>query len=653
MKFFMLKKFPSIKKYFTRKWKLVYFILFLFFIFNSGLFFLIHGLKINLNTRMNRMLNHYGILVDISPVRTSFIPYPHLRIKRLHLNIDHETHLTFHDIKIDIDLWKLMVNRELIVKKIYILDTMIKVKGHIDPEIIKNSKDLIKKGFYIPPEKVEHILKRVRYYIRMIPNQFNYSESLFASKVDIVIEDIDTEKPFIVANQVDLKNINRDLLTIHIDGRMQNWFFTSLDLEIWKDKENELNWIKRIIVFHSGKFDLDFFNSGINRLENQYSGDIDYYHAFTLKFPLKKIDHYGSFYFNNIHIKDSRTKSLFRIHSSNPLRIHFAGFADQDKTILPYLVFYYRDKVITGNMEWIYKKFSLDFNFEKGNIPYLYLMEIAPDTKPGFVTILKNSKVFFQYLRLNPWKESLIGGFYIDLKLGHKDFEKPITAAGSFSIFNHNLFSKKIEITGYNTNLIISDFQYLNFQRILFNATGKVSSLWGFKKSRGFFNIQLQADCYHTSYQVMCQKNPYYISGNKIFIPSGTASRFFRLMSVDFFKYWKSFKSRSEIEINKIQLNGYLMDDTAYVKNSILDSDIGYFRLNGYYNLFKKDSMITLRFFPLNMDKFVQRIPIIGAPFEKAIAFTSEIIIYLELKNEGWKVKRFFIGKGVEKLNKK
>lgn len=635
----------------TRKWKIIFFLVFLSALFNAGLFFLIHGLKIDLNKSMNASLNKYGILVDITPVRTSFIPYPHLKIKKLYMNIDNETYLTFKDLKIDIDLWVLMMERKLMVKKIFILDTKIRIKGKIDHKIIEESKRFIRRGFYIEQGKVDHILKRIRHYIHMIPHQFDYTESLFASKADIIIEDINQEDAFIRANRIKLKNTSKDLLNISIDGRIQNWFNTNLRLEIFKNPKSSKNWINRINVYHKGKFDLDYFNNGLSGLKNIYAGDIGYYHAFTLSFPLKKIRHYGNFRLYNIQVKDGNKKDLITINSKNPLMIHFAGTADADKTLLPYFVIYYRKAVLTGSVEWVYKKFLVELKFEKGNIPYRYVNEIAPSSKLGFASVTSASSIGLKRFRYNPWTSHNEGLFDINFFLRPHNSKMMVQAYGRMRLYDSSFFSRVIRITGYNTDISMRNFQYYHNNRLIFNASGNLSSLWGFDNSRGYFNLNIQMDCMIYSYRIFCQKKPYQITGKKIYIPAGTASRFFRLMSVDFFSYWKSFKARSEVEIKRMNISGYIFDDVAHIKNSTIDSDIGFFRLNGYYNLMKADSKITVRFFPLNMDKFISKIPIIGVPFEKAMALTSEMILYFQMNPNGWHLNRFFIGRGLERLN--
>ncbi len=634
-----------------RKTVIIGFIFILLLFFHAGLYFLIHGLKMDLNNDMNALLNEYGILVDISTVRTSFIPYPHLYIDKYYMNVDNDTFLTFRKIKIDVDLWQLVFNQKLMVRNIYVGHTNIRVKGKSHDKIIRESREALKKGFFMEKAKVDFILQRIQHYIRMIPHQFDYTESLFAAQVDIVLEGVDTESPFIVARQVTLKNKDPHLLTVSVVGTLQQWLHVNLDLEIWKNPDDPDNWIQKIHVFQKGHLELDHLNAGIPGLVYQYTGNIRYFHSMSFGFPLKEIKHYGNVFVDNLEIREAY-ETLIRIQPSDSARVNFGGNADASGLSLKNITIYLNHEPILADMEWNYAAFRMTFLFQNAAIPYYRVNRLAPSTKIPGLRLYSPSNLVLGKVVIHPWSEDIYAQFYLDLNVQPISLSMPARLTGSFYMINSVLFSRLVTISGLDTKVNITGFRYSG-DIIQFHASGSLSSLWLFEHSRGFLYLYGDIHCSGLNHLVRCEDRMIRVAGEGIRVPSGTASRFFRLVSVDIFSSWKSLKPSSEIEIHSLDIQGRLSGDRFIVQNSLIDSDVGYFRIEGYFPLSGDDARMKARFQPLNMDKIVMKIPLIGSPMEKALSYTSEIIIYMRRTNKEWIVEKFFLGKGMEKLGNK
>ncbi|GEM_PF-3091261 len=631
-----------------RKTVIIGFIFLLLLFFNTGLYVLIHGLKMDLNKDMNSLLNEYGILVDISTVRTSFIPYPHLYIDKYYMNVDNDTFLTFQKIKIDVDLWQLIFKQKLMVKNIYVGYTNIRVKGKSHEKLMRESIAALKKGFFIEKAKVDFILSRIQHYIHIIPHQFDYTESLFAAQVDIVLEGLDTEFPFIVARQVILKNKDPHLLTVSVIATLQQWLHANVNVEIWKNPDDPDNWIQKIHVFQNGHLELDHLNTGFPGLFYQYTGNIRYFHSMSFGFPLKEIKHYGNVFVDNLEIRNAY-ETLFRIQPSDSARVNFGGRADASGLSLKNITIYLNHEPIVAEMDWNYASFQMNFFFQDAAIPYAQINRMAPSTKIPGILLYHPSHIILKKVNIHPWKEDVRAEFYLDLNVHPISLSMPARLSGNFYLNNSTIFSRQVTINGLDTKVNITGFRYSG-DSIQFHVAGSLSSLWFFEHSHG--NIYLYGDihCSGLNHLLRCEDKMIRAAGEGIRVPSGTASRFFRLVSMDIFSYWKSLKPTSEIVIHSLDIQGRLSGDRFVVQNSLIDSDVGYFRIEGYFPLSGEDARMKARFQPMNMDKIVMKIPLIGSPMEKALSYTSEIIIYMRRTNKEWIVEKFFLGKGMEKF---
>ena len=167
--------------------------------------------------------------------------------------------------------------------------------------------------------------------------------------------------------------------------------------------------------------------------------------------------------------------------------------------------------------------------------------------------------------------------------------------------------------------------------------------------SNGNLQVYLDFDCELRS-EINCGNHPFLLYGTNLKVPAGAAARFLRFLTFNFTVYENSLKSRSEVEIDSLDISGFLNKDILSVNRSYIMSDLGIFKISGNFSPFVGNGSFALYHSPFSTESIFRRIPLLGQPLKFSMDLATELIFRIDIKNYSAKLSNWSMGKGVDAI---
>lgn len=604
--------------------------------------------RIKIPARVTTRLHNNGISLDTDYINVRLLPVPHIYTKHLFFSIRDDVTLEVHDVQIRPDLLSLLFDDTPRVESVTIRKSMLHV---LEPEplpVPEQTKRTADQPYRM--NFINKVLDEVIEIIELVPDQYRWTKYLNLQSFELYIDSISKEAPFITADNFRIDSEDNRLVSntaFNLAGRVRGTLqvVTHLNEETLKadyvearisaDSLNVPDDSGTTITRdrNSGRADGEQKETTAEEITKQ--AEIDFFAHFKL--PVERIITSGS-----VNILNLETGPLL-IRPEDDIHVSFYGEAGPEAATAPFVKFRFRDDITMGSFRYSYKDYLLSLTFteeERFNIAtVLDLIKGARRLRRALHPV--RGSLYLKSAEYNPWEGRLraegslsaasgdfrlISGIYADLKR--------INLPGArIKGRNSDIKLKKAHIQTRRERFYADADGYIALSDISDNMNGRLQ-------------ISTIFDCNLSP--IDCRKRHLNIYGRRLTVRATEAARFYRLLSIDFFEYWKSLKKDSEVIIDSAEYSGYTAGRYFNITEGMVDSDVGNLNIEGRYSPVEKDGLFKIRLVPLQFDKIIQPIPVIGSALNNTLRMAAEVIFTVIIDQNEGRIETVTISRALE-----
>lgn len=608
----------------------------------------------------HKLIDNY-IGIQDSKLKVRMLPVPHLYADQIKVNIDYDIEMRISGISGYFSLWDLIIHNRQQLSSIEIEKFFMRVLDVEAPE-----------GFAVTDYDLQKIINLTEKLIIIIPDQFKLANSLLVEYGEIYIDHIDTEKPFITATEMFLNHSTdiEDKAVVTGHATIGDWLHSNIKADIWLNqkqqsvKNKKQHYVSRIDFFLENLMKFEHFSNTFNNEKFDLSGTVTANQFLTLSFPLQRVFFTTAARVKTFSMKNPSGRPVIHITEAYDTSLNFAAEADFNKIETQSFEITSLNNKVKANLKFIYEDLSLSFDFNQGgHFALAHLTQVVSGLLPSkVVNRFQRYGGVLQphFLNISPLKGSYDYGFFLkfsapELTMGNSN-EKPVFS-GYFKGNDREIVSDRVTINGSYGQVLLRPLVFnlqpaysvqfsmdmrLNMKQIWPTGNG-ILNAWG----NYFCSVSLN---HSVKQSFNCRQSPVNISTTNLIIPAGAAVRFLRLVSINIFSYWRSLKENSEIEINSIESKTYLQGDRVTIEQMLVETDTGNFNINGNIFFEEQFAKLTVKIMPLQVDKVLAPIPVVGKAINSTLGFAAEIILKLHIEKDDVTLESFTIGKGIQNL---
>ena len=612
--------------------------------FRLGLIALLAGLmalsfieyKIDIPENLLRRMEKNGIYTETREARISLLPFPSVKISTLTITIPGNSTMKFDEVILSIDVFSLWFNTDHKILK----GRVSKMSLMVLPDIVPDSRS---------PVNVESVLEQVKNITELISLHLDLPETLTVDEFDLRTYR-NPGKTLVFAKDVRLTTQaygRKITLTAGVDA----WLNSQIELNIYLTQSAEMvSSLKRINIFIEHELDLSKIQDKEKTSASFPVGNFSVRQYLSYSLPLKIVK-----FQTGVQIHRLNVPGRLQVLPEDNARIHLYGSADKDR--------------VTADLNWE----NLGYQGAKGNVEWKYINKFITVKTSGSTDfrlvsrLLSRNKnilvqnflsevsgIFFLHeVQIFPWTGSFKLRSTVDLAGRIPKARFPTYKLNGIVNVNANaISSKNLSFRTKNSSLNLNNMQFTaynysnQFSAELRLTAGLEDLITG---SNGNLQVYLDFDCELRS-EINCGNHPFLLYGTNLKVPAGAAARFLRFLTFNFTVYENSLKSRSEVEIDSLDISGFLNKDILSVNRSYIMSDLGIFKISGNFSPFVGNGSFALYHSPFSTESIFRRIPLLGQPLKFSMDLATELIFRIDIKNYSAKLSNWSMGKGVDAI---
>ena len=612
--------------------------------FRLGLIALLAGLmalsfieyKIDIPENLLRRMEKNGIYTETREARISLLPFPSVKISTLTITIPGNSTMKFDEVILSIDVFSLWFNTDHKILN----GRVSKMSLMVLPDIVPDSRS---------PVNVESVLEQVKNITELISLHLDLPETLTVDEFDLRTYR-NPGKTLVFAKDVRLTTQaygRKITLTAGVDA----WLNSQIELNIYLTQSAEMvSSLKRINIFIEHELDLSKIQDKEKTSASFPVGNFSVRQYLSYSLPLKIVK-----FQTGVQIHRLNVPGRLQVLPEDNARIHLYGSADKDR--------------VTADLNWE----NLGYQGAKGNVEWKYINKFITVKTSGSTDfrlvsrLLSRNKnilvqnflsevsgIFFLHeVQIFPWTGSFKLRSTVDLAGRIPKARFPTYKLNGIVNVNANaISSKNLSFRTKNSSLNLNNMQFTaynysnQFSAELRLTAGLEDLITG---SNGNLQVYLDFDCELRS-EINCGNHPFLLYGTNLKVPAGAAARFLRFLTFNFTVYENSLKSRSEVEIDSLDISGFLNKDILSVNRSYIMSDLGIFKISGNFSPFVGNGSFALYHSPFSTESIFRRIPLLGQPLKFSMDLATELIFRIDIKNYSAKLSNWSMGKGVDAI---
>ncbi|MCB1199443.1 MAG: hypothetical protein KDK41_02270 [Leptospiraceae bacterium] len=612
--------------------------------FRLGLIALLAGLmalsfieyKIDIPENLLRRMEKNGIYTETREARISLLPFPSVKISTLTITIPGNSTMKFDEVILSIDVFSLWFNTDHKILN----GRVSKMSLMVLPDIVPDSRS---------PVNVESVLEQVKNITELISLHLDLPETLAVDEFDLRTYR-NPGKTLVFAKDVRLTTQaygRKITLTAGVDA----WLNSQIELNIYLTQSAEMvSSLKRINIFIEHELDLSKIQDKEKTSASFPVGNFSVRQYLSYSLPLKIVK-----FQTGVQIHRLNVPGRLQVLPEDNARIHLYGSADKDR--------------VTADLNWE----NLGYQGAKGNVEWKYINKFITVKTSGSTDfrlvsrLLSRNKnilvqnflsevsgIFFLHeVQIFPWTGSFKLRSTVDLAGRIPKARFPTYKLNGIVNVNANaISSKNLSFRTKNSSLNLNNMQFTaynysnQFSAELRLTAGLEDLITG---SNGNLQVYLDFDCELRS-EINCGNHPFLLYGTNLKVPAGAAARFLRFLTFNFTVYENSLKSRSEVEIDSLDISGFLNKDILSVNRSYIMSDLGIFKISGNFSPFVGNGSFALYHSPFSTESIFRRIPLLGQPLKFSMDLATELIFRIDIKNYSAKLSNWSMGKGVDAI---
>ena len=572
-----------------------------------------------------------------------FFPF-YISSESLSLKLKNNVNLEIKNIKLKLNLLNFIFQKNPQINKIQI--------PKINLYISFNSK---KKTDI---KETNNIHSYIQTFVEKLNYLFNISPSIEIMKLNLFFKAQDSNTPFLTAENILLKNQDRKSYQVTSNLYIGGWLSSKLKAHFFIDPETQnstfqynkintyisstINFSKLMNLFPRSKFDLKG-NAKINQTLSFHSSSkkVIYSHLIRMsEFQLKslKID-----------------KTLIEITESDNIQILASGEISLHRLLLPSFILQIGKNQLKATFEWVYNNPFAKFKFSQNSFISWNALEgllgtfINKEIHKKLSSSIGYIKLFSLYLY--PWKKQIHYSGYLYLGYPyHIGVQKkwPIFT-GKFGGYNNFVYSKIIVAKAKNNKVDLVNLRIFFSKSIFFTlmTKGSINLSDFYKDTSGKIFWKGTLKC-KVLKKLQCAREPLEIKTENLDLPAEWRLKLHELASINLGPL-KSFNPNGKIHVKEIITTGFTQDNRIFLDETRLFTDIGNFNVNGYWAPLQNRGEFKIGFLPLEIDKIIRTLPLVGEVLNVAVEYFLEFTFKLLIQESQVKVANFVVSKALGK----
>jgi len=603
----------------------------LFFI--SSVFLIIFSItfKIDPPKDLFEFLKNEDILLEEPEISIRLFPLPHAHIDDIEFEIKGSTNFQFQEISLNLDILDLLLRKKQKISSIEIEKFKLRVLDEDD----------IETGIDERYATVEKIMAEIHKFITLIPNQFNLTKWLEVENFDLYVDSVSKEEPILTAKDFILKKTRKEkpYIKISAKGYMGKWLESKVFIDVFKNQETEQNWLKQTDIRIESHVTLDKIIESFTTMGLHLSGEGKVKNIISMTFPLERLSHSHQITLDKflfLNIKDYNL-SYVNIKPKIPLEIRAGGTANIDILSLQQFNMTYDNRLFTSYVDWKYEDFLFKQIYNPGTtIPWKIISNSFGNFIPEKAANYLNSMTGTVYpvsVAYNPWQGRFGLEFFMNLNLPMSmqndkrtpETEREFMSAQGFFKGNNALFeSREVYLESKIFNFLIHDAK-LNFadnSRLTGDLEGELYLSKMFDNAKGSMYIQSRLNCSIAKND--CEREKFTIEGANLEIPKTSALQVYQYINVNLISsIQKAFSASNTIKVHSAMGRGYLKGNKIYIQEGYLRSELGEFKISGYYNPLEGNGDINVGVLPFHVEQVLDPIPLLGKYIKSGLSYAG------------------------------
>lgn len=593
------------------------------------------GINLKLPNTIRTEMIKAGISPGDSTLKTTLFPFPHLYAENLNLKVNGKVLFIFDRIDLYPDLTELLAGNTDSLSEIHVNKFMLHVLKLPDSPtgtiVSTTTSDDIKKT-------AESALDYVRLITHEISRNLPMCRKVTVSKFLLYRDNVSQMQHFLSADNVMAITSKSGIITL--TAKIGNWLNSSIRIIHWPDAAQ---------IYIDSEIDLEGLARVMSDKKMSGSGVIKIKSLLLFRLPLKKVIFAHHIQTGKAVLARSDGSNLIKSNDSYSVDVYLGGVADWYTVKLNNFTIILGDDKIQGNLEWTYR--SGDIEGTMSSVNYIRSRSIIrnfPFLQPADLSgsSLDSLRVLPDRFKINPFRSIYDIRIYAVL-LGQK-------SEGIWSYFRMDLktihfYYMRIGGPAKLASVIIDRDINLDYPQFNFYVSGILDMSDFMNFSSGDFSLKMSGKCGMKT-KLICSSGIFHLQGSDLTMPVSQFARIYRFISIDIFSYWKSLKVKSEIGVQHLDLNGELENNNLLINKGILNTDVGNFHITGEIRPAESLGNLLIRVTPLGMDKFFNKIPLLGFVVTSTLNYTAGFIMRIKIDHDKWSLVSLSIGKGMDDL---
>ncbi|MCS6985398.1 MAG: hypothetical protein NZM25_09785 [Leptospiraceae bacterium] len=651
LQFFYHKK-KNRRRRLKGEFELIFALAFAFLLAIGGIFIITRNYYLRSPEMLRSFLRENKIELSETSFQSRFFPYPHLYAPQLELLIDNSVYLKLQHVSLSPNYLSLLFSKPGEIGKVHVDFAELRVLRspppltRITPLPLKKIKEIVINDII----RITHIV--VRQFL--LAREFTMNDFL------LYVEDVNQNTPLVEVYDFILKR--KEHIDISLKAYMGKWLSSLISIQAYlKDQlpsqSDRLYHLSSVLLEIQHRYVLEEIGNFFNIKPFPFRGQGEGLLQIEFDIPLKKIKGHFQSRPENVYI--GKEPTYFQLKKSDNTALAFHFWASEDELRTDKMALQVGTATIWPELVWDFAKFSLLINFAKTNlIPGHEAKLILGDFFEPFLQYITTEKSYlkphFFYLLPLEGKIAYRSEFILSSRKKSPGQMGHLALSGTISGNERYVVSQNLSLQGENTTVFLQNLRLsLGKERELKSSVdGELSLADFFEKVKGTIDVNGYFICRFPERTLDCLRGDFSIAGADLQIPMDNAVRFYRILSVDVFSYWKSLKRHSEITISQLNAQGYVQKDRLFIEKSVIDSDTGRIQLTGSYYILKDEGHFVLRLLPFGMDRVLEPIPYVGGALSSSLSLAAQMIYDIRYERGSFAVERFTMGTGFERLRR-